>query len=346
MPERANLVARIRGTRRRPVAGTALAHRRRARRPAEWERGPFGGELVGGRGVGARRARHEGRGGGVSAVAIATLAREGWRGRGDLIFIAAADEEVGDGLRARVARRGASGRRARGLLGERGRRRPRRARRPRAVPLLDGREDDGAVHAARARPQRPRARCRRSPTTRSSRRRRSIERLGAVPAPSRSSSPRSKASCRPRSARSRRPATRSLRRASSLRSPRELVEPLLAMTVSPTMARASDKRNVIPAVCEITIDVRLLPGPDPGRGRGDAPRLARRRRLRARQHRGARRDAVADRRAAVGRRESFVDAEEPGRGRGADLRRRASPTRTGCATRSAPSPTGSSRRAR
>jgi acetylornithine deacetylase/succinyl-diaminopimelate desuccinylase-like protein len=39
-----------------------------------------------------------------------------------------------------------------------------------------------------------------------------------------------------------------------------LVEPLLAPTFSPTMATASQKRNVIPAVCEITVDCRLLPG--------------------------------------------------------------------------------------
>jgi acetylornithine deacetylase/succinyl-diaminopimelate desuccinylase-like protein len=40
----------------------------------------------------------------------------------------------------------------------------------------------------------------------------------------------------------------------------ELVEPLLGMTVSPTMITASQKRNVIPAVCEVTVDCRLLPG--------------------------------------------------------------------------------------
>ena len=34
----------------------------------------------------------------ASAVALATLSREGWRGSGDLIFVAAADEEVGDGF--------------------------------------------------------------------------------------------------------------------------------------------------------------------------------------------------------------------------------------------------------
>ncbi|HEX7525845.1 MAG TPA: M20/M25/M40 family metallo-hydrolase, partial [Gaiellaceae bacterium] len=43
----------------------------------------------------------------------------------------------------------------------------------------------------------------------------------------------------------------------------ELIEPLLGLTVSPTMAHASDKRNVIPALCEVTVDVRLLPGQTP-----------------------------------------------------------------------------------
>jgi acetylornithine deacetylase/succinyl-diaminopimelate desuccinylase-like protein len=35
------------------------------------------------------------------------------------------------------------------------------------------------------------------------------------------------------------------------------------MTVAPTMVRASSKRNVIPALCEVTVDVRLLPGQTP-----------------------------------------------------------------------------------
>src|SRR5262249_53855993 len=34
----------------------------------------------------------------------------------------------------------------------------------------------------------------------------------------------------------------------------------LALTVAPTMIEASQKRNVIPALCEITVDCRLLPG--------------------------------------------------------------------------------------
>ena len=40
----------------------------------------------------------------------------------------------------------------------------------------------------------------------------------------------------------------------------ELVEPLLSLTVAPTMAQASGKRNVIPALCEIVVDCRILPG--------------------------------------------------------------------------------------
>ena len=40
----------------------------------------------------------------------------------------------------------------------------------------------------------------------------------------------------------------------------ELIEPLLALTVSPTIISASQKRNVVPAVCEVICDCRLLPG--------------------------------------------------------------------------------------
>src|SRR5207244_10909377 len=35
------------------------------------------------------------------------------------------------------------------------------------------------------------------------------------------------------------------------------------MTVAPTMIAASQKRNVIPALCEVTIDCRLLPAQTP-----------------------------------------------------------------------------------
>jgi acetylornithine deacetylase/succinyl-diaminopimelate desuccinylase-like protein len=42
-----------------------------------------------------------------------------------------------------------------------------------------------------------------------------------------------------------------------------LIEALLAPTFSPTVISASKKRNVIPALCEIEVDCRLLPGQHP-----------------------------------------------------------------------------------
>ena len=96
-PERANLVARIRGRGDGPSLAL-LSHTDVVLADArEWERDPFGGELVDGEvwGRGALDMKGEVA---ASAVALATLAREGWRGSGDLIFIAAADEEVGDGF--------------------------------------------------------------------------------------------------------------------------------------------------------------------------------------------------------------------------------------------------------
>ena len=97
VPERANLVARIRGRGDGPSLAL-LSHTDVVLADArEWEREPFGGELVDDEvwGRGALDMKGEVA---ASAVALATLAREGWRGSGDLIFVAAADEEVGDGF--------------------------------------------------------------------------------------------------------------------------------------------------------------------------------------------------------------------------------------------------------
>jgi acetylornithine deacetylase/succinyl-diaminopimelate desuccinylase-like protein len=41
---------------------------------------------------------------------------------------------------------------------------------------------------------------------------------------------------------------------------RAMVEPMLSLTVSPTIIDASHKRNVIPGRCEVDCDCRLLPG--------------------------------------------------------------------------------------
>jgi len=42
-----------------------------------------------------------------------------------------------------------------------------------------------------------------------------------------------------------------------------LLDALLGPTFSPTIISASQKRNVIPALCEIVVDCRLLPGQSP-----------------------------------------------------------------------------------
>ncbi|HLB19016.1 MAG TPA: M20/M25/M40 family metallo-hydrolase, partial [Gaiellaceae bacterium] len=43
----------------------------------------------------------------------------------------------------------------------------------------------------------------------------------------------------------------------------DMVEPLLSLTLAPTMISASKKRNVIPAICDVVVDSRLLPGTTP-----------------------------------------------------------------------------------
>src|SRR4051794_32805571 len=96
-PERANLVARIKSTGGGPsllIMGhtdVVLAD------PAEWSVAPFGGEVRNGEiwGRGALDMKSQVA---ASAVAIASLAREGFRPSGDLIFAATADEEVGAGF--------------------------------------------------------------------------------------------------------------------------------------------------------------------------------------------------------------------------------------------------------
>ena len=260
IPERANLVARIRGRGDGPSLAM-LSHTDVVLADAsEWERDPFGGELVGddvwGRGALDMKGEVA-----ASAVAMATLAREGWRGSGDLIFVAAADEEVGDGfglewlvdehpdaVRADFSVNEGAGDRVE--LGGKVLYLCSTAEKM-SSPFwlvvhgrsghasMPGIADNALVKAAAL-----------------------IVRLGAfqaepqlipeveaflaalLPAP---------------------PSPAGALAAAHGIAPlaAELIEPLLAMTVAPTMVHASDKRNVIPAVCEVTVDVRLLPGQTP-----------------------------------------------------------------------------------
>src|SRR5438067_243911 len=95
VPERANLVARIPGRGDGPTL-LLLSHTDVVLADAgEWSVPPFSGELrddeVWGRGALDMKGQVA-----ASAVAIASLAREGFEPAGDLIFAATADEEVGD----------------------------------------------------------------------------------------------------------------------------------------------------------------------------------------------------------------------------------------------------------
>src|ERR671927_542094 len=98
IPERANLVARLRGGAGPTLlllshTDTVLAD------PGEWSVDPWSGELrdgeIWGRGALDMKGQVA-----ANAVAIASLAREGFEPSGDLIFAATADEEVGAGFGA------------------------------------------------------------------------------------------------------------------------------------------------------------------------------------------------------------------------------------------------------
>ena len=94
-PHRASLIARLPGTDDGPSL-MLLGHTDVVGADAdEWSVPPFSGlerdGFVWGRGALDMKGQVA-----AEAVAVATLAREGWRGAGDLILCAVADEEVGD----------------------------------------------------------------------------------------------------------------------------------------------------------------------------------------------------------------------------------------------------------
>jgi len=260
VPERANLVARIPGG--DGPALLLLSHTDVVLAdPAEWSVPPFSGELrdgeVWGRGALDMKGQVA-----ANAVAVASLARDGFRPSGDLIFAATADEEVGDdfGL-SWLCRDHPDAIRCDFAINEGGGDRLMLAdgtaiyecttAEKKTAPFrihvrgrsghasMPGIADNALVKAAvlieRLAAYRPEPQL--GPEVEGFLR----AVLGEVP-----------------------PAVEAVERTRALSEPgADFVEALLGATFSPTIISASSKRNVIPALCTIEVDCRLLPGQQP-----------------------------------------------------------------------------------
>jgi acetylornithine deacetylase/succinyl-diaminopimelate desuccinylase-like protein len=257
-PDRANLVARIpgRGGARLLLLShtdTVLAD------PAEWSVDPWSGELRNGEIWGRGALDMKGHVA-AAAVAIASLAREGFEPAGDLIFAATADEEMGEGealgaewlceahpdaLRAEFAINEGGGDRIE-VAG-------------RVLYVCASAEKASSPFALRVRGRSGHASMPAISDNALVRAAGLVERLASFAdeptvGPEVAGFLRAALDDVP-------DAADALERARGLGPLAvELVEPLLALTVSPTMIHASDKRNVVPGSCEVTVDCRLLPG--------------------------------------------------------------------------------------
>jgi len=257
VPERANLVACLPGRGGGPSllllshTDTVVADR------SEWQVDPWSGELRDGEvwGRGALDMKGEVA---ASAVAIASLARDGFEPAGDLIFVAAADEEVGDGYGLPwLCEEHPEAVRADYALNEGGGERIELA--GRALYLCSTAEKMSSpfrlrVHGRAGHASMPgiadNALTKAAPL---------IERLAAYRPELRLEE---EADALVQTI-----AGQKLGAEEALALARELdpyaaetLEPLLSLTLSPTMISASGQRNVIPSTCEVVVDCRLLPG--------------------------------------------------------------------------------------
>ena len=260
VPERANLVARLPGGDGPSLlllghTDVVLAD------PAEWTVPPFSGELregeVWGRGALDMKGQVA-----ASAVAIASLAREGFRPSGDLIFAAVADEEVGDGYGlAWLCEAHPDAVRCDYAINEGGGER---------LQLDDGRvlyqatvsEKMTAPFRLRVIGRSGHASMPRIADNALVNATQLIQRIAEY-RPEPQLGPELEAFLRvllgevPSAA----DAVERAARVSAVAA--MLVDALLAPTFSPTMISASQKRNVIPALCDVEVDCRLLPGQHP-----------------------------------------------------------------------------------
>ena len=261
IPARANLVARIPGRSDGPTllflshTDVVLAD------AAEWTADPFGGELRSGEVWGRGALDMKGQVA-ASAVAIASLAREGFEPAGDIIFAATADEEVGAGFGAQwLCETHPDAVRCDYLINEGSGERLELGGKPfymcsvaekMSAPFrlrvrgrsghasMPGIADNALVKAAPL-----------------------ITALGEY-VPEQHLTPEVEALLE--AVTGDRPASpaEALERAREIGEFfAEMVEPLLSLTLAPTMITASQKRNVIPAICDVVVDSRLLPETTP-----------------------------------------------------------------------------------
>jgi acetylornithine deacetylase/succinyl-diaminopimelate desuccinylase-like protein len=260
VPERANLVARLEGGDGPSLlflghTDVVLAD------PAEWSVPPFSGELRDGMvwGRGALDMKSEVA---ANAVAIASLAREGFRPSGDLIFAATADEEAGAGFGLEwLCEEHPDAVRCDFAINEGGGSR---------VELEDGRPIYEATVAEKmTAPFRLRVLGRSghasmpgiadNPLVKASQ---LIERIAAYrPEPQLGPEVEAFLSVVLGEVPPAQEAVERLRPLSAVGA--AVIEALLAPTFSPTVIAGSAKRNVIPGACELEVDCRLLPGQHP-----------------------------------------------------------------------------------
>jgi acetylornithine deacetylase/succinyl-diaminopimelate desuccinylase-like protein len=256
-PSRANLVARLPGAGDGPRllllshTDTVLAD------AAEWSVAPWSGALQDGQVWGRGALDMKGQVA-ASAVAIASLARDGFEPAGEVIFAACADEEVGEGFGlswlctehpeavcAEYALNEGGGDRL--VLGGR------------ALYLCSTAEKMSSPFRLRVRGRSGHASTPGVADNALVKAAKLIERLAAL-RPEPVLGPETELLLQalldelP-------PVAEALARAEAVDPlARALLEPLLSLTVSPTMIYASRKRNVIPGSCDIVVDCRLLPG--------------------------------------------------------------------------------------
>jgi acetylornithine deacetylase/succinyl-diaminopimelate desuccinylase-like protein len=261
VPERANLVARLPGRGDGPSllflshTDVVLAD------AAEWSADPFGGELrdgeVWGRGALDMKGQVA-----ASAVALATLAREGFEPAGDLIFAATADEEVGAGFGAQwLCDAHPDAVRCDYLINEGSGERLELGGMP--FYMCSVAEKMSAPFALRVRGRSGHASMPGIADNALVKAAPLITKLGEH-VPDQQLTPEVTALLETVTGATPTSPIDAIARAQEIGSFfAAMVEPLLSLTLSPTMISASQKRNVIPAICDVVVDSRLLPGMAP-----------------------------------------------------------------------------------